>query len=133
MDLTDEIMRAFGRDPYQAAKARFLAATFDLRIKLAVAVRRGDLRKSLAELPEALASLWGDSRYSGAERRRILFELWRETKSTPEGVRAAHVIEAFIARQLPCGSPDSYPAAELRAYQKSESGRVFSPYPACKK
>ena len=133
MDLSDAIMRAFGQDPYRAAKVRFLAATFDLRMKLAAAVRRDDLRRSLGELPEALASLWGDSRYSGAERRRILFELWREADSTPEGVRAAQAIEAFIAHQLPCGSPDSYTAAELQAYQMSESGRVFSPYPACKK
>jgi hypothetical protein len=62
-----------------------------------------------------------------------LFELWRETDGTPEGVRAAKTIEGFIGRQLPCGSPDAYPPAELQAYQGSEPGRAFSPYGACER
>lgn len=130
MDLTDEIMRALGQDPYRVEKARFLAATFEVRIKLAVAAHREDMRKSLDRLPDVLADLWGDSRYSARERRRVLFELWRETDSTPEGVRAANTIERFIQRQLPRGSPDAYTPAELQAYPRSEPGRVFSPYGA---
>lgn len=42
-------------------------------------------------------------------------------------------IERFIGRQLPCGSPDAYPPAELQAYQGSEPGRAFSPYGACER
>jgi hypothetical protein len=133
MDLTDEIMRALGQDPYRVEKARFLAATFEFRISLAVEAHREDMRKSLDKLSDALAELWGDSRYSARERRRILFELWRETDGTPEGVRAAKTIEGFIGRQLPCGSPDAYPPAELQAYQGSEPGRAFSPYGACER
>lgn len=133
MDLTDEIMRAMGQDPYRVEKARFLAATFEFRMKLAVAARWEDIRKSLVHLPEALADLWGDSRYSARERRRVLFQLWRETDATPEGVRAANAIERFIQRQLPCGSPVAYTPAELQAYRSSDTGREFSPYRACEK
>jgi hypothetical protein len=133
MDLTDEIMRSLGQDPYRVQKARFLAATFEFRMSLAVAAHREDVRKSLDRLPDALAELWGDSRYSARERRRILFEIWRETNSTPAGARAADIIERFIQRQLPCGSPDAYTPAELHAYQGSEPGRAFSPYGACER
>jgi hypothetical protein len=133
MDLTDEIMRALGQDPYRAEKARFLAATFEVRIKLAVAARWEAIRKSLVQLPDALADLWGDTRYSARERRRVLFELWCETDSTPEGVRAANAIQTFIQRRLPCGSPDAYTPAKLQSCQGSTPGRLFSPYGACEK
>jgi hypothetical protein len=131
MDLNDEILRALGQDPYRVEKARFLGATFEFRMKLAVAAHRDDMRKSLDRLADALADLWGDFRYSAGERRRVLFELWRETDGTPEGAKAANTIERFIQRQLPCGSPDAYPPAELQAYPGSESGRVFAPYRDC--
>jgi hypothetical protein len=128
MDLTDEIMRALGQDPYRTEKAHFLAATFEIRMKLAVAAHREDMRKSLDRLPDALADLWGDYRYLARERRRVLFELWRETDGTPEGRRAANAIERFIQRQLPSGSPDAYTAAELKAYRESAPDRKFAPY-----
>ena len=133
MDLTDEIMRALGQDPYRAEKARFLAATFEVRMKLAVEAHREDMRKSLDRLPDALADLWRDSRYSARERRRVLFEIWRETDGTPEGARAESIIERFIQRQLPCGSPDAYPPSEFQAHQSSLPGRAFSPYGACER
>jgi hypothetical protein len=132
MDLTEELMRSFGQDPYGAVKARFLAATFDFRMKLAMAAQREDSHRSLDQLQNQLIRVWADSRYSTRERRRILFELWCETDQTPEGVRAAHEIEAFIQRQLPCGSPDAFAHSELQAYQSSEAGRGFLPYPDCK-
>jgi hypothetical protein len=128
MDLNDEILRALGQDPYRLEKARFLTATFEFRMKLAVAAHREDMRQSLDRLADALANLWGDSRYSGRERRRVLFELWRETDGTPEGKRAANAIERFIQRQLPSGSPDAYTAAELKAYRESAPERKFAPY-----
>jgi hypothetical protein len=133
MDLTDEIMRALGQDPYRVEKAHFLAATFEFRMKLAVAARREDMRKSLDRLPRMLAAWWGDFRYSARERRRVLFELWREADGTPEGMRAANMIEKFIQRQLPCGSPDAYTPAELQAYPSNGLGRRFSPYGACER
>ncbi len=133
MDLNDEIMRALGQDPYWVEKARFLAATFEVRMSLAVAARREDIRKAISRLPDALADLWSDTRYSARERRRILFELWRETDGTPEGVKAANTIERFIQRQLPCGSPDAYTPAEIQFFQKSETGRAFSPYGGCER
>jgi hypothetical protein len=48
---TMQILRALGQDPYRIEKAHFFAATFEFRMKLAVAAHREDMRKSLDHLP----------------------------------------------------------------------------------
>jgi hypothetical protein len=124
-DLTDEIMRAHGQDPYAREKARFLSSTFELRMKMAVEARKADLTSSFASLPERLEELWSDERYLPRERRRIFYEMWCETDQTAEGERAARAIEAFIRRRLPCGSPAGYTADELESLQKLHPERRF--------
>ena len=130
-DLTDEIMRGLGQDPYAAEKARFLSSTFEFRIKLAIEARKTDLKRALERLPFRLDELWGDDRYSPRERRRILYELWYETDRTPEGERAAGIIRDFIRRRLPCGSPDGYTRAELDAFARSHPERLLTPLGDC--
>jgi hypothetical protein len=130
-DLTDEILHTMGQDPYRVQKARFLAATLDVRMRLAVQAQRDDLQISLEQLPERLAELWHDTRYPATERRHILFELWRETDESEAGAQARDIILTFIRRILPCGSPEAYSPAELHALQAGEAGRTFSPYGAC--
>jgi hypothetical protein len=124
-DLTDEIMRAHGQDPYAYEKARFLSATFEFRIQMAIEARKADLKSSLALLPERLDELLGDERYTARERRRILYELWYETDATAEGERAARAIEAAIRRRLPCGSVLAYPGEELEAFHALHPERRF--------
>jgi hypothetical protein len=124
-DLTDEIMRAYGQDPYAREKARFLSSTFELRIRMAIAARKTDMKSALEHLPERLDELWGDQRYTARERRRVLYELWYETDRTPEGERAARTIDAFIRRRLPCGSPDGYTGGELELFDQLHPERRF--------
>jgi hypothetical protein len=131
MDITDAILRALGQDPYRVQKARFLAATFEVRMKLAAAAQKEYVFTSLDRLPAALADLWRDARYSLRERRQILFELWCEADRPPEGSQARIIIEAFIRRALPCGSPDAYTPAELQANRTDATGQKFSPYGDC--
>lgn len=130
-DLTDEILRGLGQDLYRMQKARFLAATLDVRMRMAVQAQQDDLQTSLDQLPERLAELWHDPRYSAPEKRRILFELWRDTDESDAGVHARAIILTFIRRILPCKSPLAYSPAELRVLQSSEAARTFSPYGAC--
>jgi hypothetical protein len=132
-DLTDEIMRAYGQDPYAREKARFLSSTFELRIRMAIAARKEDMRSALEHLPERLEELWSDERYTQRERRRILYELWYETDQTPAGERAARTIDAFIRRRLPCGSPEGYGAAELDAFRRVHPERQFPPAADCER
>jgi hypothetical protein len=124
-DLTDEIMRAYGQDPYAREKARFLSATFEFRIRMAITAHKADMKSALAHLPERLEELWSDERYTARERRRILYELWYETDQTPEGERAARAIDAFIRRRLPCGSPEGYTGGELDAFARLHPERRF--------
>jgi hypothetical protein len=131
MDITDAILRALGQDPYRVQKARFLAATFEVRMKLAAAAQKEDVFTSLDRLPAALADLWRDARYSVHERRQVLFELWREADKPPDGPQARIIIVAFIRRELPCGSPDAYTAAELQNNRSDATGQRFSPYGDC--
>jgi hypothetical protein len=130
-DLSDEIMRGLGKDPNALDKARFLSATFEFRMQLAIAQRKRQMREALDDLPRLLDDLWADGRYSARERRRILYELWYETDKTPEGDRAAKTIDGFIRRRLPCGGVDGYTPGELDAFRKSHPDRPFSPGDAC--
>ena len=130
-DLTDEIMRALGQDPYSLEKAHFLSATFEFRIKMAIEAHKADLKEAFEHLPARLDELWRDERYSSRERRRILYELWYETDRTPEGERAATVIREFVRRRLPCGNPDSYTHAELDAFAKTHPDRLLIPPADC--
>lgn len=86
MDLTDELMRIHGQDPYRYAKARFMAETRELRAHLAARAQADDLRAAAVELPGRLEAIAGDERLSVAERRAILEALRDEVDATtPEG------------------------------------------------
>ena len=132
-DLTDEIMRAYHQDPYARGKARFLSATFEFRIRMAIAARKADMKLALDHLPERLEELWRDERYTARERRRILYELWYETDQTPEGERAAKIIDAFIRRRLSCGSPAGYTGGELELFDQLHPERRFPPGVDCER
>ena len=85
-DLTDELMRFAGQDPYRYAKARFLAATRELRIRMAARAHAGDLRASESRLPAQLAEIACDDRLSTFEKRAIVEGLRAELDtSTAEG------------------------------------------------
>jgi hypothetical protein len=132
-DLTDEIMRSLGKDPHARDKARFLSATFEFRMKLAIEARKQDMMQALETFPRRLEDLWADTRYSPRERRRILYELWIQMDNTADGARAAKMIELFIRRRLPCGAVDGYTPAELGAFRASHPQQPFTPGDTCKK
>jgi hypothetical protein len=127
-DLTDEIMRGLGQDPYRVEKARFLAATFELRMQLAVEAQKSAVAAALDQRPAIIEALWLDDRYTARERRRILFELWRESDQGADGARARALIEAFVRKRLACGSPDAYSDGELQGFHASAAD--FAPYGA---
>jgi hypothetical protein len=98
-DLTDELMRLAGQDPYRFAKARFLTGTRDLRVRLAARAHAEDLRRSIADLPARLALVACDEQRSTAERRAVLEALRAELDTgSPEGREAGATIDRFLAR-----------------------------------
>ncbi|HEY4394288.1 MAG TPA: hypothetical protein VGP64_09515 [Polyangia bacterium] len=97
-DVTDELMRLASQDPYRFAKARFLAGTRDLRVRLAARAHADDVRRSIADLPARLALVACDGERSVAERRAILEALRAELDpGSPEGREAGSTIDRFLA------------------------------------
>lgn len=147
-DLTDEFYRLLGEDPYRREKARFLAATFDVRLAMASRAHASDVASALAELPDRLVRIWGDTSQPAAARRRLICGLWAELQrgaaaAPAEGseaaephrraalaaARADNVINTFVATKLPAGGPDAYSPAELAACSEGLPGGVtFKPY-----
>jgi hypothetical protein len=129
LDLTDEYYRWVGEDPYRREKARFLAATFDVRLAMAARAEAADLRTSISELPERLAQIWGDTSQPPAARRRIICALWTELRRDGKGDEAGKVITTFVRTKLAAGSKDAYPPAELNACAAGQaSAPRFAPY-----
>ncbi len=127
-DLTDELVRGLkAEDPYRYEKARFLAATLELRARLARSHLRQASSRALADLPERLEQTWTDARFAPAERRRLIYDLWAEASDDAEGRRAAAAIEGFVRHRLPRGTPAGYSDAELARYGAGP-GRPFRPY-----
>jgi hypothetical protein len=99
LDLTDEVMRLAGQDPYRYDKARFLTGTRELRTRLAARAHADDLRGSMADLPRRLTAIQCDDRLSAADRRAILRQLRAELDpTTDEGRAAAATIDRFVDR-----------------------------------
>jgi hypothetical protein len=128
-DVTDEIMRLSGEDPYRARKARFLADTAEWRLRLAHAQRDRSKGAALAGLEGQLLAAWKHHGLTGPERRRVLFNLWLEMdQASPEGRQGAATVIRFVREQLPAGSPDAFTADELRALNQAAAPQRFDPY-----
>ena len=100
-DLTEALMRLNGNDPYRVEKARFLAHTSELRVRLAARAHGDDVRKATASLRAELESIAANEKLSLAERRAIIRGLAAELDAdTDEGRQARAQIEAFIKTHL---------------------------------
>jgi hypothetical protein len=105
-DLTDELMRMNGQDPYRYQKAKFLVATSEVRARMAAKTHAENIRDALLELPARMASIACDDRLSLRDRRAILEALRTELDTgTPAGRVAAGRIDAFLAARF--GRPDT--------------------------
>jgi hypothetical protein len=101
-DLTEILMRMNGKDPYRIQKARFLAHTSDLRVRLAARAHGDDVRKATASLRAELESIAANENLSRAERRAVIQGLAAELDAdTEEGRQARAQIEAFLRARFP--------------------------------
>jgi hypothetical protein len=91
-DLTDEIMRAMGEDPYVDVKRKLVAGTLDERQRMADEYRRETLQAAMAGLRSFLRALIADPTRTADTKRRLLHELADETDDTPAGRRAREII-----------------------------------------
>jgi hypothetical protein len=107
LDLTEELIRFSGGDPHRIEKARFLTATRERRIRMAVAAHADWVRRATVELPARLPEIACDDRRSRAERRAILVALRDEMNASPEGRAAAATLSVFLDARFddPDGGP----------------------------
>ena len=130
-DLFDEFVHDFAHGTlYPYEKANFLAATFKRRTAMAAKWYAGQMRAAAQELPRRLDALWADTRYRRRERRRIICLLWQDVDTSLAGEPpAAAIIEAWIRKRLPRGSPDAYTDDEVDACSRERvGGPAFRPY-----
>jgi hypothetical protein len=129
LDLTDAYMRWMKQDPYRYAKARFMAATFELRTKMSIDRTAALLRESLDSMQGRLNAIWNDVARAAVERRQILWRLWEEAGDGDSGLEARAIIERFVRERLPRGSADGFTDTELDRFGAASNG-AFAPYGA---
>lgn len=96
-DLTDELMRLGGQDPYRQEKAKFLAVTAELRGGLAARALAANLRRATAELPGTLERIACDGNRSVRARRATIIALRDELNGETQAARdAAVTISRFL-------------------------------------
>jgi hypothetical protein len=101
LDLTDELLRLSGQDPYRREKARFLGATRDLRSGLAAHAVAADVRREAAALSPRLQSIACDAGRSVAERRAVLEALRKEMDGDTDAAReAVETIRRFLVERF---------------------------------
>jgi hypothetical protein len=88
-DLTDELMRLAGEDPYRHEKAKFLSATTDLRGGLAARALVDNVRRASAALPATLEAIACDASRPVRERRAVIESLRQELDGDALAARAA--------------------------------------------
>jgi hypothetical protein len=97
VDISDEVLRFAGQDPYRYDKARFLGATRDLRIRMAARAHAENIKQSGAALPALLETIACDDGMSRGERREILVALRAELDvDTPEARAYRDRIQRFL-------------------------------------
>jgi hypothetical protein len=120
-DLTDQYTRLMGNDPYGPQKAAFLTSTFDMRMNMASQQHRANVSAALDDLSRELREVWGDTRYSVAERSNIIYLMWQDTSADDSDARhARQMIEDFARRNLP-------PAAAARFTTTGERAAPSAP------
>ena len=124
-DLNDLISKGKHEDPYRYQKQAFMKATEAQRTELAKRYRAAEVRASLDRLPSTLEEIWGDRRKPAAQRRRLLYTLWKDVEDDAGDART--IIEAFIRNRLPEGSDEAFTDEELAAINRSSKLR-FQPY-----
>jgi len=133
-DLTNQLMRAVGQNPYRYEQHRLAEETREERICRMKAAQEQNEREALFRLSGQLATIWNETSPVDL-KRNLLFSLWDECReeSTDAGTVSAlayqATIESFIRKHLPAGSALAFTNTELASLnQRRTSSRKFDPY-----
>jgi hypothetical protein len=105
-DLTDEIMRLGGQDPYRNQKAGFLASTAAFRQELTARAAKKARAQALEELRRRLEAIERDPTLRPAQRRAAMQALLDELDPNPAiAAPARALIESRLAGREDAGAP----------------------------
>ena len=134
-DLTDELMRAAGMNPYRYEQHRLAEETREDRLCRMRETQKLTEHDALLRLDGKLQTVWNTPKLPAPQRRKLLFELWDECREEePDaGAKSAlavrATIEAFIRKKLPKNGDHAYQHHEIAMLNKFRSSiRVFDPY-----
>jgi hypothetical protein len=134
LDITDQIMKLAGQDPYASAKRAIADETREQRLCMATRYQGERRKHELFNLASKVRRLAARADLSAAERRALVFDIWdectEETESGPDyGAMARATIVAVVRDVFPAGTDRAYQPAELLALNQRRSSRQrFSPY-----
>jgi hypothetical protein len=133
-DVTDQVMKWAGQDPYAAIKSKLADETREQRLCMARRYQGERQKQELLNLSGKIRRLAARLDLAAVERRRLVFEIWdeclEESDERPDyGVMARATIVSLVREVFPEGSDLAYRPAELVVLNQRRSSRQpFAPY-----
>lgn len=128
-DVTDMLMRAKHNDPYRVEKQAFMDHTETLRKKLMADAQKEHMAASLAQIPSHLDEIWRSPTRPPEARRKLIYDFWIDAAEADSdaGREACGIIETYVRRYLPDGTPTAYSDDELAKLNQGKKYK-FAPY-----
>jgi hypothetical protein len=133
-DITDQVMKLAGQDPYASTKRTMANETREQRLCMAKRYQGERLKQELLALSTKVRHLAARADLSAAQRRELVFAIWDECSedsdtTTDYGAMARATILAIVREAFPAGSEGAYQPTELLALNERRSSRQrFAPY-----
>jgi hypothetical protein len=134
LDVTDQVMKLAGQDPYASTKRAMANETREQRLCMAKRYQGERQKQELFTLSTKIRHLAARADLSAAKRRELVFAIWDECSeesdaTTDYGAMARATILAIVREAFPAGSDRAYQPSELLALNERRSSRQrFAPY-----
>lgn len=133
-DVTDQVMKLAGQDPYAAVKRNLADETREQRLCMARRYQGERQKQELFTLSTKVRRIAVRADLSAAQRRELIFAIWDECSeesdsATDYGAMARVTILSIVREAFPARSEVAYGPAELLALnQRRASRQPFAPY-----
>lgn len=136
LDVTDQVMKLAGQNPYASTKRTMANETREQRLCMAKRYQGERQKQELFALSTKVRRLAARADLSAARRRELVFAIWDECSEesdspTDYGAMARATILSIVREAFPVGSDRAYQPTELLALNERRSSRErFAPYDA---
>jgi hypothetical protein len=133
-DVTDQVMKLAGQDPYASVKRKMAEETREQRLCMARRYQGERQKQELFTLSTKVRRIANRTDLSAAQRRNLVFAIWDECledsdSPTDYGAMARATILSVVRDVFPAGSEVAYQPAELLVINERRSSRQpFAPY-----